>query len=201
LCCLTEELATRVGFPFQTHGVLLPLLSQCLPMLDKICRRSLNFVRSCIRHESAFVRFIALHGLYACSRSLFGRNVVFCAQRFNCAINGLIYGRLPIIINSYYVIQSTKLHSIAWLSWGSLLWFGTAHLLYQACYLATSWTTLFRTFVIKSYCNTLLYIVLYFLCFQLDHSVFRPCCAKTVELSFLINRSSIFLVDSVLLCN
>jgi len=45
--------------PFQTHCVLLPLLSQCLPALDEICRRSLNFVRSCFRHESAFVQFIA----------------------------------------------------------------------------------------------------------------------------------------------
>jgi len=46
------------GLPFQTHGVLLPLLSQCLPVLDEICRRSLNFVRSSIRYESAFVQFI-----------------------------------------------------------------------------------------------------------------------------------------------
>jgi len=43
----------------------LPLLSQCLHVLDEICRRSLNFVRSCIRHKSAFVHFIALHGLHA----------------------------------------------------------------------------------------------------------------------------------------
>jgi len=68
--------------------------------LDELCWRSLNFVRSCIRHESAFVQFIALHGLHARSHSLFGRNVVFCAQRFNCSINDLIYGRLLIIINS-----------------------------------------------------------------------------------------------------
>jgi len=33
------------GLPFQTHDVLLPLLSQCLPVLDEICRRSHNFVR------------------------------------------------------------------------------------------------------------------------------------------------------------
>jgi len=105
------------GLPFQTHGVLLQLLSQCLPVLDEICRRSLNFVRSCIRHESACVQFIALHGLHARSRSLFGRNVVYCAERFNYSINDLIYGRLPIIINSYVRIsQSTKLHLIAWLS-------------------------------------------------------------------------------------
>jgi len=27
--------------------------------------------------------------------------VVYCAERFNCSVNDLIYGRLPIIINSY----------------------------------------------------------------------------------------------------
>jgi len=75
-----------VGSPFQTHGVLLPLLSQCLPVLDEICRRSLNFVWSFIRHESAFVQFIALHRLHARSRSLFGQNVVYCAEQFNCSI-------------------------------------------------------------------------------------------------------------------
>jgi len=101
-CVAWRKSLQRVwGLPFQTYGVLLPPLSQCLPVLVEICRRSLNFVRSCIRHESTFFRFIALHGLHARSCSLFGRNVVFCALRFNCSINDLIYGRLPIIINSY----------------------------------------------------------------------------------------------------
>jgi len=85
------------GVPFQTNGVLLPILSQCLPVLDEICRRSHNFVRSCIRHESVFLQCIALHGLHARGRSLFGRNVVYCAEQFNCSINDLIYGRLSII--------------------------------------------------------------------------------------------------------
>jgi len=64
------------GLPFQTHGVLLPLLSQCLPVLDEICQRSLNLVWLCILHEPAFAQFIALHGLHARSRSLFGWNKV-----------------------------------------------------------------------------------------------------------------------------
>jgi len=103
------------GLPFQTHGVLLLLLSQCLPVLDEICRRSLNFVQSCIRHESAFVQCIALYGLLARSRSLCGRNVVYCAERFNCSINDLIYGRLPIIINSYVrnSVDETTLDRVA----------------------------------------------------------------------------------------
>jgi len=47
------------------------------------------------------VQFIALHGKHARSRSRFGRNMVYCAEWFNCSVNDLIYGRLPIIINSY----------------------------------------------------------------------------------------------------
>jgi len=72
-CVAWQKSLRRVwGLPFQTHGILLPLLSQCLPILHEICWRSLEFVWSCIRHESAFVQFIGLHRLHARSRSLFG---------------------------------------------------------------------------------------------------------------------------------
>ena len=61
------------GLPLQTHGVLLPVLSQCLPVLDEICRRSLNFVRSCLHHNSDLIRFLAVHGVFhARSSSLLG---------------------------------------------------------------------------------------------------------------------------------
>jgi len=90
-CVAWRKSLRRVwGIPFQTHGVLLPLLSQCLSVLNEICQRSLNFGRSCIRHESTFVQFIALHGLHARSSSLFGCNEVYCAERFNSFINDLI---------------------------------------------------------------------------------------------------------------
>jgi len=107
----------QFGLPFQTHDVLLPLVSQCLPVLDEIFRCSLNFVWSCIRHESAFGKFIALHGVHARSRSLFGRRVVYCAERFNCSINDLIYGRIPIIYNSYVSnsFDETTLDCVAFL--------------------------------------------------------------------------------------
>jgi len=80
LCCLAEELATRVvGSSVSDSRGSVTFLSQCLPVLDEICRRSLNFVRSCIRQESAFVRFLTLHGLHARSRSLFGRGILCSA--------------------------------------------------------------------------------------------------------------------------
>jgi len=43
--------------------------------------------------------------------------VLFCAERFNCSINDLIYGRLPIIINSYVrnSVDETTLDRVAFL--------------------------------------------------------------------------------------
>jgi hypothetical protein len=56
-----------------------PIAGQCLPIFDEICRRSLNFIRSCIAHESSLIRFIAQCGeLYARSSSFLGQNVLFC---------------------------------------------------------------------------------------------------------------------------
>jgi len=101
-CVAWRKSLRRVrGLPFQIHGVLLPLLFQCLPVLDEICRRFRNCVRSCLLHESPCIQFIALHGLHARSRLLVERNVILCAERFICSVNDLINSRIPIIINSY----------------------------------------------------------------------------------------------------
>jgi len=47
----------------------------------------------------------------------FGWNVVYFAERFNCSIDDLIYGRLPIIINSYVrnLVDETTLDRVAFL--------------------------------------------------------------------------------------
>jgi hypothetical protein len=102
-CTTWRKSLRRVwGLPLQTHGVLLPALSQCLPIMDEICRRSLNFIRSCIQHENTLIRFIAVHGVcHGRSRSPLGENVLMCANRYNCSVNDLLYGRLWHIINSY----------------------------------------------------------------------------------------------------
>jgi len=51
----------------------------------------MNFVRSCLHHESNIVRSVAwysvLHGHY---RSPTGRNVLFCLGRYNCTFNDLL---------------------------------------------------------------------------------------------------------------
>jgi len=52
-----------MGLAVQFSLLLLPLLSQCLPSLDEICRRSLNCIKVCIRNGSSLVRTIANYGI------------------------------------------------------------------------------------------------------------------------------------------
>jgi hypothetical protein len=60
LCVAWRKSLRRIWYlPQHTHCYLLPIVGQCLPILNEICRRSLNFVRSRILHESYLVRFIA----------------------------------------------------------------------------------------------------------------------------------------------
>jgi len=59
LCVSCRKSLRRIwGLPFNFHCYLLPLLSQCLPLLDEICRRSINFIKLCICNGSSFVRAV-----------------------------------------------------------------------------------------------------------------------------------------------
>jgi len=92
---------------------------------------------SCLSTTTAV---IALHGLHARSRSLFGRNVVYCAEQFNCSVNYLIYGRLTIIINSYVrnSVDDSTLDGVAFLRELIMIRDSSLTLPYQARYLVTS---------------------------------------------------------------
>ena len=77
--------------PYCTHCNLLPLISNCLPLFDEICRRSLHFIRTCINHKSSLVRYVAHYGVfYARSLSILGQNVDFCAKRYDLAVRDVL---------------------------------------------------------------------------------------------------------------
>ena len=63
LCTKWWKSVQRVlNLPLQTHCYLLPLLCQCLPVYDEICGRTINFVRSCLYHQSSLVSWNLSHG-------------------------------------------------------------------------------------------------------------------------------------------
>jgi len=92
LCTKWRKSVRRVlNLPLQTHCYLLPLLCQCLPVYDEICGRTMNFLRSCLYHQSSVVKSVAwysvLHGRYS---SPIGRNLLLCLQRYKCTFNDFL---------------------------------------------------------------------------------------------------------------
>jgi len=86
LCVSWRKSLCRIwDLPFNSHCYLLPLLSQCLPLLDEICRRSLNYIKACLYNGSSLVRAVTNYGI-RCGRhnSLLGHNLLFCARLYNC---------------------------------------------------------------------------------------------------------------------
>jgi len=79
------------NLPYRTHCVLLPLLSNCIPIFDELCRRSLKFVQSCLSHNSDLVRFVAQFCIAeGRNSSPCGRNVLFCMRRYQCTSSDTI---------------------------------------------------------------------------------------------------------------
>jgi hypothetical protein len=75
------------------------LVTACL-FFDELCRRFLNFSRSCIKHDCPLIRFIAYYGIvHARSCSPIGLNVLYCLRRYNCTYNNFLFGSINSIIN------------------------------------------------------------------------------------------------------
>jgi len=56
LCVSWRKALRRVWcLPNTSHSYFLPILSQRLPLFYQICRRSINFIRSCLSNESSLV--------------------------------------------------------------------------------------------------------------------------------------------------
>jgi len=59
--CLRGRVLEKCGTCRTTHEALFyPLVCQCLPVFDEICRRFINFVRTCISHKTPVVQLIAI---------------------------------------------------------------------------------------------------------------------------------------------
>jgi len=103
LCVAWRKILRRIwGLPFKSHCYLLPLLSQCLPLADEICRRSLNFIKVCYNNDSSLVRAVTKYCLhFGRHSSIIGHNLLFCLQLYECNSDDIINGRVNGIINNF----------------------------------------------------------------------------------------------------
>ena len=67
-----------------------------------MCRRSLNFIRTCVSHDSTLISFVARYGVfYARGLSILGQNVLFCTQRYKLSVHDVINSPVDGLINSF----------------------------------------------------------------------------------------------------
>jgi len=91
--CIAWRKGTRCiwQLPNTTHSVLLPVLSDTLPLLDLFFVHMLSFVHRCRCSESPLVNFMVRHGiLYGQMDSIIGRNASPCSFRYNICLHNII---------------------------------------------------------------------------------------------------------------
>jgi len=100
LCTAWRKGVRRVwGIPPDTHCYILPLLCKRLPVYDEICRRSANFVRTCLIHNTSVVQNVANYGvLWARCESPMGRNALQCMRRYNAGLSDLLSAKFDAFI-------------------------------------------------------------------------------------------------------
>ena len=74
------------GLPLDTYmyNVLIPLISNRLPLYDEIRKRILTVIQSCLLSDSDLVRFVTRHAVwFSHMSSPLGRNAFHCCRRFD----------------------------------------------------------------------------------------------------------------------
>lgn len=97
-CSAWRRVLRRVlNLPYTTHCNLLPLLTDTLPAFDEICRRSSQFILSCLNSDSFLVRAVVRYGIeFARYDSCVGRNLLFCCDYFNWRLSDFLGGNVSL---------------------------------------------------------------------------------------------------------
>jgi len=97
---------------------ILNILNDNTPLYDVFCQRSLKFIRSCLCSRNAVVNFIARHGVtYGRMRSLFGRNVQLCSEKYK--VNDLVNPNFSLrctanVCKQYVESEMTDRSTLVW---------------------------------------------------------------------------------------
>ena len=71
------------GLPGNAHSEILPVVSDCLPLMDELCKRSMKFTNGCVVSECAVVLRLATFALLVGRmNSILGRNAIFFSVRY-----------------------------------------------------------------------------------------------------------------------
>jgi hypothetical protein len=103
ICIAWRKGSRRVWeLPYNTHCSLIPLLGNCLPLLDEICGRSLNFISSCFAHESNLIRFVAIPARFAFFEVIRFLGILFSMERYEYSLQDIITGNCNHVVKQYF---------------------------------------------------------------------------------------------------
>jgi hypothetical protein len=97
--CSAYRTALRrlLSLPFNAHSFLLPFLTDSLPIMFEICKRSVRFILACLGSQSHLVQFVARHGILFCKyRSIVGSNLLFCCKLFKWSLDDCVSGLIDL---------------------------------------------------------------------------------------------------------
>ena len=78
------------NLPRTTHCQYLPMLCECLPLEDEMCKRYLSFIHKCFMSDSKLVNFVVKYGLlYGGMHSLSGCNALFCINKYRFPLSDI----------------------------------------------------------------------------------------------------------------
>jgi hypothetical protein len=64
-CVACRKVVRRIwSLSFNTRCDVMSMMSHCLPVMDEICSRSLEFILNCIKRHSILVCYVIMYGLY-----------------------------------------------------------------------------------------------------------------------------------------
>ena len=88
-CTVWRKALRRIwNLPYRTHCHLLPLLCNCMPIFDEICKMSMKFLKTCLFHNTTLIRSVAQFPLTeGRNSSPCGRNALFCIRRYQSALS------------------------------------------------------------------------------------------------------------------
>ena len=75
--------------PYNASCLIVATISNSVPIFDELCRRVMNFVCSCLHCDSDLIRSVASHGVSLGTISPIGRNVFFCAARYEQSVTSV----------------------------------------------------------------------------------------------------------------
>ena len=96
----------------------MPFLTDSLPIMFEICKRSVRFILACLGSDSHLVQFVTRHGIFCCKyKSIIGSNLLYCCKLFNWSFDDCVSGLLDLsfdYFSRFYVkdLSDSELSSI-----------------------------------------------------------------------------------------